>query len=70
MLHTISIWLAVTAFVAAGAHNSLGRKAIKEDYVRWGYTSWWCYITGLLEFVAATLIAVPAARIGVWFSAP
>lgn len=63
MLHTIATWLAVVAFVAAAVNNSLGRKAAREDYVRWGYPDWWCYVTGLLEFVTAALIAIPAVRV-------
>lgn len=63
MFHTISTWLAIAAFVVAGANNSLGKEATKEDYVRWGYPAWWCYVTGLLEFVTAALIAVPTTRV-------
>ena len=63
MFQTIASWLAVAAFFAAAANNSLGRAATKADYVRWGYPAWWCYVTGGLEFVTAALIAAPVTRL-------
>lgn len=62
MVHTLSVWGLVAAFTGAGLFNALGTSATRQGFVRWGYPSWWCYVTGVLEIVAAALIAVPATR--------
>jgi hypothetical protein len=62
MFHAVSIWLLVAAFAVAGLINAIGMPAVKSNFVRWGYPSWWCYFTGGLEIVAAALIALPAGR--------
>lgn len=63
MLHAISTWPAILAFSAAGFNNALGRTTVKDDYVRWGYPAWWCYVTAVLEFLTAVLIAISATRV-------
>ncbi len=62
MLHAFSIWLLVAGFVGAGLFNAVGTPATQRDFVRWGYPSWWCRVTGALEVVSAVLIAVPVSR--------
>ncbi|WP_028222787.1 DoxX family protein [Paraburkholderia oxyphila] len=62
MLHTVSIWLLVVAFSAAGLFNAIGTRANRDNFVRWGYPHWWHRATGILEITCAALIALPAAR--------
>ena len=62
MLHTISTWLVVAAFFGAGVFDAIGTSTTRSDFVRWGYPSWWCYVTGALEIVTAALVASPGTR--------
>ena len=55
--------LLALAFLGAGVVNAVGSASIKEDFVRWGYPSWWNLLTGGMELFAAALVAVPAARV-------
>ena len=63
MVHAPSIWLLVAAFFGAGLVNAIGTPKTRSDFVRWGYPSWWGFITGGLEILSAVLIALPAGRI-------
>ena len=63
MLHTISVWLVVVAFFAAGLFNTIGTSATRQNFVRWGYPSWWHRATGVLEVATALLIAAPISRV-------
>ncbi len=62
MLHTVSIFLLVAAFLGAGAFNAISTPATQSGFVRWGYPAWWGRLTGALEIVSAVLIALPASR--------
>ncbi len=62
MLHDVVVWLLVVAFLGAGLFNAVGPRAVRDDFVRWGYPPWWCRVTGGLEIVGAALIALPATR--------
>lgn len=62
MLHTVSVWLAVTAFAGAGLVNAVGRAEQRDSFVRWGYPAWWCRVTGLLELAAALMIPFSSSR--------
>jgi hypothetical protein len=62
MLHAVLIWLLVAAFAGAGLVNAIGAAGAKSNFVRWGYPSWWCYLTGGLELVTAALVALPGSR--------
>ena len=62
MLHALSIWLLVAAFLGAGLFNAIGTPATQSGFVRWGYPPWWCRVTGALEMVSAVLIVFPASR--------
>ena len=63
MVHTLSIWLLVAAFLGAGLFNVIGTPATKSDFARWGYPRWWNILTGGLEMTSAVLIALPVSRI-------
>ena len=62
MIHAIPIWLLVAAFSGAGLFNAIGTRSTREDFVRWGYPSWWHQVTGGLEILCAILIALPLGR--------
>jgi hypothetical protein len=62
MIHALSIWLLVAALFGAGLFNAVGTRATREGFVRWGYPSWWHWVTGGLEILSAILIALPFGR--------
>jgi hypothetical protein len=62
MIHTASVWLLVAGFFGAGLVNVIGTRATRAEYVAWGYPEWWHWVTGGLEIVTATFIAIPTLR--------
>jgi uncharacterized membrane protein YphA (DoxX/SURF4 family) len=50
-------------FLLGGYLNIFASSAVLEDYQRWGYPGWFHYVTGLLEWTAAVLIAIPLTRL-------
>ena len=62
MIHTLSVWLLVAGFFGAGLVNIVGTRAMRAEYVAWGYPEWWHWVTGGLEIVTATSIAIPLLR--------
>jgi hypothetical protein len=62
MTQALWIWLLAIAFAGAGLANALGVGGAREGFVRWGYPSWWGYVTGGLEILSAILIVVPLSR--------
>ncbi len=63
MVHALSIWLLVAAFLGAGVFNAIGTSGTQGDFARWGYPRWWNILTGGLEIMSAVLIALPVSRI-------
>jgi hypothetical protein len=61
-IHTLSVWLLVAGFFGAGLFNVVGTRATRAEYVAWGYPEWWHWVTGGLEIVTATFIAIPPLR--------
>ena len=58
--------LVAAAFLFGAIINASGRKAIREEFVRYGFPSWWCWITAILEFLTAVLLILrPTFAIGV-----
>ncbi|AVH45362.1 DoxX family protein [Agrobacterium tumefaciens] len=58
--------LAAAAFLLGAVVNASGRKAVQEEFVRYGFPSWWCWITAILEFLTAVLlVSRPTFAIGV-----
>ena len=39
--------LAAAAFLLGAAINASGRKAVQGEFVRYGFPSWWCWITAI-----------------------
>jgi uncharacterized membrane protein YphA (DoxX/SURF4 family) len=56
----VATWLAAAAFLIGGAVNASGAKAIRDDFRRYGFPPWWCWITAALEIGTACLLVFPA----------
>ena len=58
--------LTAGAFLLGAVINASGRKAVQEEFVRYGFPSWWCWITAALEFLTAFLLILrPTFAFGV-----
>lgn len=61
-------WKAFLAFLLAAffligaVGNIILPPEIAADYARWGYPSWFHYVTGSLELITAILLAIKALR--------
>ncbi len=52
--------LALAAFFVAGSlSNIIAPRSIYEEYLEWGYPSWFHFVTGSLELTTAVLLARP-----------
>lgn len=50
-------------FLLGGFLNIFASSTVLDDYQRWGYPGWFHYVTGLLEWISAVLIALPLTRL-------
>ncbi|MGV1873820.1 DoxX family protein [Agrobacterium rosae] len=58
--------LAAAAFLLGAVINASGRKAVRDEFVRYGFPPWWCWVTAILEFLTAVLLVLrPTFAIGV-----
>lgn len=58
--------LAAAAFLLGAVINASGSKVVREEFVRYGFPSWWCWITAILEFLTAVLLVLrPTFAFGV-----
>ncbi len=48
--------VAAAAFMIGAVVNTSARKPIREEFVRYGFPWWWCWVTALLEFTTAVLL--------------
>lgn len=56
---------AAATFFLAGGVNATARKPIRDEFVRYGFPWWWCWITALLELMTAMfLVARPTFAFG------
>lgn len=46
------------AFLAGGVINATALKPIREEFVRYGFPWWWCWVTALLELLTAFLLVI------------
>lgn len=49
-------------FIVGAIGNLMGPSQILQDYARWGYPSWFHWVTGLFELIAAILILKASTR--------
>jgi len=58
--------IAAAAFLIGAVVNASARKPIREEFVRYGFPWWWCWVTALLEFTTAVLLLLrPTFTLGV-----
>jgi hypothetical protein len=58
--------LAAAAFLLGAVINASGGKAVREEFVRYGFPWWWYRITAILELLTAVLLILrPTFAIGV-----
>jgi hypothetical protein len=56
--------LALAAFFVAGSlSNIFAPRSIYEEYLKWGYPSWFHFVTGSLELATAVLLARASPRL-------
>lgn len=56
--------LALAAFFVVGSlSNIVAPGSIYEEYLKWGYPSWFHFVTGSLELTAAVLLARERTRL-------
>ncbi len=46
------------AFLAGSVINATALKPIREEFVRYGFPWWWCWVTALLELLTAFLLVI------------
>lgn len=56
-------WILVAFFVIGGIVNGIAPKKVRDDYSRWGYPTWFHYLTGASELITAMLLIFPATRV-------
>lgn len=59
---TAFIAVAACAFLIGAAVNTSGHRKIRASFVKLGFPSWWCWVTGALEFAVAALLIVSGTR--------
>ncbi len=59
----LTIGTLVTTFALSGLVQLAGPRFVRDAYARWEYPSGYYRITGTLELLAATLLAVPETRV-------
>lgn len=59
---TLLAYLLAVFFLIGAVGNTFVSDEIAADYARWGYPSWFHYLTAVLELIAAILLAVASTR--------
>lgn len=57
------VWLLAAFFCLGGYLNIFASPEVLDDYRRWGVPDWFHVATGVLEWGAALLLALPAFRL-------
>ncbi len=53
----LGAWALALFFVTGAVTNLLGSPEVLAEYARWGYPSWFHYVTGIFELTTAALLA-------------
>lgn len=62
----VATLLAAAAFFVGGVINMSAARPVREEFVRYGFPWWWCWVTATLEIVTAILLVLrPTFAIGV-----
>lgn len=65
-LGNAATFIAAAAFLIGAVVNASARKPIREEFVRYGFPWWWCWVTALLEFTTVVLLLMrPTFMLGV-----
>ena len=56
-------WALAAFFVAGSLGNILAARSIIEEYARWGYPTWFHFVTGSLELTTAALLVWAPTRL-------
>lgn len=65
-LNNAATLVAAAAFLLGSVVNAAARAPIRDEFVRYGFPWWWCWVTALLELMAAILLVLrPTFAIGV-----
>lgn len=59
----VLVWLLVAFFLASGVMNLHPPQPIRASYARWGYPSWFHYVTAGIEIAGALLLLFVATRL-------
>ncbi|PZO89029.1 MAG: DoxX family protein [Micavibrio aeruginosavorus] len=59
----ILTWILAAFFIIGGIVNWIAPKPIRKEYARWGYPSWFHYVTAILEIAAAALLIFPETKL-------
>lgn len=59
----ILAWALAAFFMVGALGNTFPPAPIVENYSRWGYPSWFHYVTGGLELLTALLLALGSTRL-------
>ena len=49
---------AAGAFLIGSLINASAIKPIRDEFVRYGFPWWWCFVTAILEFLTACLLVM------------
>lgn len=63
MISTIILWIVIAAFALIGVLHLIGGDSIKAAYRTWNYPKQFHLVTGVLEAIAAGLLAMPQTRL-------
>jgi hypothetical protein len=61
--HQVSALALAAFFVVGSLSNIFAPGSIYEEYLRWGYPSWFHFVTGSLELTTAVLLARAQTRL-------
>jgi len=56
-------WALAAFFVAGSLGNIFAARSIIEEYARWGYPTWFHFVTGSLELTTAALLVWAPTRL-------
>lgn len=61
-LSTIFVWVMAAFYAIAGVGPLAKLEKAKEEYKRWGYPTWWPFVTAVVEVVIGALFISPQTR--------
>lgn len=59
---SILTWVLFAFFLVGAIINGIAPKKVQDEYARWGYPSWFHYVTAASELLTAILLIFPGTR--------